>query len=457
VSGPLGLLLVAVLIAANGMFVAAEFALVSLRRPAVEERASSGDRRARIVRRELRELSFALSSAQFGITATSLLLGFVAERALGDAVIRPLLDVIGVPEQAAIVVALSGAFLVSTLLQMVLGELFPKNLAISRPLGVALFVTPFTRGFSLVLGPLIRVFDAAARAVTEHVFRVEVTDELEGGHSLDELARIIAASGEEGSLTEEQTTLLRRAVGLGDRRVEEVMIPRPDIVFLAADASLDDLRATARATGHSRFPVQGATEDDIIGSVHVKDLFEVPTDRHATTTVATVASPMLAVPESESLRRLLSDLRRQRRTSALVVDEYGSTAGIVTVEDVLEELVGDIRDEFDSGGHLVRRIGAGQYLVRGGLRVDRAEEIFDGALPDGPYETVAGYVLDRLGHIPEVGEQVVHGSFTLTVARMDGVRITEISVRRQPAATPLEAGDDEPADGGDDDAHRARP
>jgi len=441
VSGPLGLLVVGVLIVANGMFVAAEFSLVSLRRPAVEELATAGDRRARIVRRELRELSFALSSAQFGITATSLLLGFVAERALGDAVIRPLLELVGIPAQAAILVALTGAFVVSTLLQMVLGELFPKNLAISRPVGVALFVTPFTRGFSLLLGPVIRVFDASARAVTEHVFRVEVTDELEGGHSLDELARIIAASGEEGSLTEEQTTLLRRAVGLGDRRVDEVMIPRPDIVFLAADASLDDLRATARATGHSRFPVQGATEDDIVGSVHVKDLFEVPNDEHASTTVVTVASPMLVVPESESLRALLSDLRRERRTSALVVDEYGSIAGIVTLEDVLEELVGDIRDEFDSGGHLVRRIGAGQYLVRGGLRVDRAEEVFDAALPEGPYETIAGYVLDRLGHIPEVGERVEHGDVTLTVARMDGVRITEISVRRQPTPAAVESND----------------
>jgi CBS domain containing-hemolysin-like protein len=368
-------------------------------------------------------------------------LGFVAERALGDALIRPLLALLGVPEQASVVVAVGGAFIVSTLLQMVLGELFPKNLAISRPLGVALFVTPFTRGFSRVLGPVIRVFDAAARGVTEHVFRVEVADELEGGHSLDELARIIAASGEEGSLTREQTTLLRRAVGLGDRRVEEVMIPRPDVVFLAADATLDQLRATARATGHSRFPVHGESEDDVIGSVHVKDLFTVPTSEHATTTVATVASPMLAVPESESLRRLLGDLRRQRRTSALVVDEYGSTAGIVTVEDVLEELVGDIRDEFDARGHLVRRLGAGQYLVRGSLRVDRAEEIFDDELPEGPYETLAGFVLDRLGHIPEVGERVEYGSFTLTVSRMDGARITEIGVRRQPAVDPVDGAD----------------
>jgi CBS domain containing-hemolysin-like protein len=200
VSGGLGLVLVAVLIVANGMFVAAEFSLVSVRRPIVEERASGGDLRAGMVTRELSDLSFSLSSAQFGITATSLLVGFIAERAVGDTVIRPLLEIFNLPEQAATGVAVTGAFLASTIVQMVLGELFPKNLAISRPLPVALAVTPFTRGFGILLGPFIRVFDRSAQMITEKVFRVEVASELEGGHSLDELARIITASGDEGSL-----------------------------------------------------------------------------------------------------------------------------------------------------------------------------------------------------------------------------------------------------------------
>ena len=436
-NGALGLVLVAVLIIANGLFVAAEFSLVSLRRPVVEERANAGDRRALMVTRELSDLSFALSSAQFGITATSLLVGFIAEQAIGDTVIRPLLDLAGLPEQAAVGVAVTGAFLTSTILQMVLGELFPKNLAISRPLPVALAVTPFSRGFGVLLGPAIRIFDWSAQLITERVFRVDVASELEGGHSLDELARIIAASGNEGSLSEEQAGLLQRAVGLGDRRVGEVMIPRPDVVFLAADGTLADLRDAARSTGHSRFPVQDGSEDNVVGSVHVKDLLGVPFDQHASRSLTSISSPMLAVPESELLRRLLTDLRREQRTSALVVDEYGGTAGVVTLEDVLEELVGDIEDEFDQAGHEVRRLGAGRHLVRGSLRADRAEQVLGESLPEGEYETVAGFVLDQLGHIPEPGERVVHGTLELTVTRVDGVRVTELTARRlQPPDAP---------------------
>jgi CBS domain containing-hemolysin-like protein len=431
VSGILGLLLVAVLIAANGAFVAAEFALVSVRRPVVEDRAAAGDRRARMVVRELSELSFALSSAQFGITVTSLLVGYLAERAIGDTVIRPLLDLIGLPAGAALGVAVTGAFLLSTITQMVLGELFPKNLAISRPLEVALGVTPVTRGFGVVLGPIIRVFDRAAETFARRVFRIEPASELEGGHSLDELARIIAVSGEEGSLTSHQAQLLRRAVELGDTRVAEVMIPRPDVMWLTADDPLTELREQARRTGHSRFPVHTGREDDVLGSVHVKDLLVVPPEEHATTPVAAVVAPMLAVPESEPLRRLLGDLRRERRTFALVVDEYGGTAGIVTLEDVLEQLVGDIEDEFDRRGHVVRRVGAGRHLVLGSLRVDRLEELFGVELPEGEYDTVAGFVLDQLGHIPEPGERVTIDGWELTVTRVEGVRITELALRRQ--------------------------
>ena len=429
-SGVLGLLLVAGLIVANGVFVAAEFSLVSVRRPVVEERAARGERRARAVTRELSDLSFALSAAQFGITATSLLVGYLAERTIGDTVIRPLLDIVGLPEQAALGVAVTGAFLVSTVLQMVLGELFPKNLAISRPLPVALAVAPLSRGFGVLFGPVIRVFDRSARAITEHVFRVEVTRELEGGHSLDELARIIAASGEEGSLTRQQAMLLRRAVDLGDRTVGEVMVPRPDVVWLESGDHLTGLRDAANRTGHSRFPVRGDGDDDVLGTVHVKDLLTVDADQHAATPLASVVTPMLAVPESGPLRRLLTDLRREHRTFALVVDEYGGTAGIVTLEDVLEQLVGDIEDEFDRARLAVRRVGAGRHLVHGGMRIDRLGRWLGQELPEGEYETIAGFVLDRLGHIPEPGERVIHEDLELKVTRVEGVRITEVAVQQ---------------------------
>jgi CBS domain containing-hemolysin-like protein len=432
VSGALGLFLVAALIAANGLFVAAEFALVSVRRPSVEEMATRGDFRARLVTRELSRLSFALSSAQFGITLSSLLLGYIAERAVGDTLIRPVLDLVGLPEEAALGVALTMAFLLSTVLQMVVGELFPKNLAISRPLGVALAVAPFSRGFGLLLGPVIRVFHSAAEVVSRRMFRVEVREELEGGHSLDELARIISASGEEGSLTSEQTELLRRAVELGDTRVGEVMVPRPDVVWLTRQDSLADLRVSARRTGHSRFPVRGDNEDELLGTIHIKDLLSFPLDQHADTPVTDAMFAPLVVPESETLRRLLGDLRREQRTFAVVIDEYGSTAGIVTLEDVLEELVGEIEDEFDRDSRIIRRIGAGQHLVHGSLRTDRLLGLLGCDLPEGEYETVAGFVLDRLGRIPEGGEKVTHECWELTVAAVEGVRVTEVVVRRLP-------------------------
>jgi CBS domain containing-hemolysin-like protein len=437
VSGALGLALVVVLIAANGLFVAAEFALVSVRRPSVEELAEQGDRRARSVMRELSNLSFALSAAQFGITLTSLLVGYIAERAIGDTVIRPLLGLVGMPEEAALGVALTGAFLISTMLQMVVGELFPKNLAISRPLGIALAVAPLSRGFGLLFGPVIRVFHRAAELVTRHVFRVEVRDELEGGHSLDELARIISASGEEGSLTAEQAALLRRAVELGDTRVGEAMVPRPDVVWLTSEDTLVDLRARARETGHSRFPVRGETEDELLGTVHVKDLLGIGHTGHDRVMVTEVMAPPLVVPESEPLRRLLTDLRREQRTFAVVIDEYGGTAGIITVEDVLEELVGDIEDEFDREGMLVRRLGAGRHLVRASVRTDRLPGLVGLELPEGEYETVAGFVLDRLGRIPGGGEVVVHDGWELTVTGVEGVRITEVVVRRLPEPAPV--------------------
>jgi CBS domain containing-hemolysin-like protein len=450
VSGWIGLALVALLIVANGLFVAAEFSLVSVRRPVIEDRAAAGDRRARLVARELGDLSFSLSSAQFGITVTSLLVGFLAERAIGTTIVEPVLELVGLPAELSLTVTVGAAFLLSTVTQMVLGELFPKNLAISRPLGVALAVTPLTRGFGILLGPIIRVFDRSARAVTTRIFRVEVTNELEGGHSLDELARIIAASGAEGSLTLEQTALLRRAVELGDRRVGEVMVPRPDVVWCSRDDSLRDVRARARRTGHSRFPIQGDGEDDVLGTVHVKDLLEVPATEHATTPVLRIAAPALAVPESEDLRRLLQELRRSQRTFAVVIDEYGGTAGIVTLEDVLEELVGEIEDEFDRAGRLVQRLGAGRHLVQGSLRADRLAPLVGEPLPEGEYETVAGFVLDRLGHIPAPGEQVEHGNVTLTVTRVEGVRITELMVATDQPPVPADPG----AASGDDEVRR---
>jgi CBS domain containing-hemolysin-like protein len=419
------LLAVLALIVLNGLFVAAEFAVVSARGPALDERVAAGDRRAIRVAAELERLPFFLSTVQFGITATSLLVGFLADRAVGDTLVRPVLLALGISEEVTLAVSVTGALLLSTIVQMLFGELFPKNVAISRPLEVARALGGFSRVASIALGPIVRVFDRAAESVTRRVFRVETPSQLDDAPGLDELARIIAASGARGSLTAGQAELLRRAVSLGVRRVGEIMVPRPDVVWLQSGMTRDDLVAAAARTGHSRFPVHAGTEDEVLGTVHVKDLMRAETAGVDAQRIDALVAPALFVPESETLRRVLDELRRQRRTFAVVVDEFGMTAGIVTLEDVLEALVGDIEDEFDRRA----RRPAGGDRIPGSTPVGRFAERFGYTLPDGPFETVAGFVMDELGEIPQPGARVAAGPLEITVLRRDGLRIMELLVR----------------------------
>lgn len=427
------LLLVAVggLILANGVFVAAEFALVTVRRPVIEERAAAGQRRAAAVSRELRDVSFALSAAQFGITVTSLLVGYLADRAVGDVLLRPVLARLDLPESWSLAIALAGALLLSTSLQVVLGELVPKQIALAHPLGVSLSLTFATRAFGRALRPIISVFDAAAAALAKRVFSVEAIDELEGGHSREELAEIIDASGSHGSLTDDQAGLLRRAIALGDRQVSAVMVPRPDVVWMDADATVADLQQVARATGYSRFPVREVHDDTVVGTVHIKDMLTVPRQLRHATPIQRLTIPALIVPETASVQALLAALRRDGRTFAIVIDEHGGTAGIVTMEDLVEELVGEIVDEFDKDVAPVRRAGPGRFLLDGAMPVARVVDECGIQIPDGDYTTIAGYLLDRLGRIPEVGDEIPGEAWRLAVTRMEDLRITELLLARE--------------------------
>ncbi len=431
-SGWLALGAVVVLIGLNGLFVAAEFAVVSARGPALDELVDAGDLRAVRVHALLGTLPRFLSMVQFGITVTSLLVGFLADRAVGATLVRPLLTVVGLPQELSAAVSVTAALVLSTLVQMVIGELLPKNVAISRPVPVARRLAGFSHGSLRVLGPALRVLDRAAETVTRIVFRAEAPSRLDDAPGLDELSRIIAASGARGSLSVEQTELLRRAVSLGARRVGEVMVPRPDVVWTVSGATLGDLAELSRRSGHSRFPVRGATEDEVLGTVHVKDLLDVDVERRAATVVDAVAAPPLFVPESETLRALLDELRQRRRTFAVVVDEYGSTAGIVTLEDVLEALVGDVEDEFDPArapGRPASRGVRGPVRIAGSTTLARFFERFGSMLPEGQYETVAGLLMADLGRVPEVGDRTVHGDLELVVAAREGLRVTEVLVR----------------------------
>ena len=364
------LVLVVALIAANGLFVAAEFALISVRRSRLELRAERGERRAKVALAELDRASVMLSGVQFGITATSLVVGFLAESAVGDAIIRPILDLFSLAEETAGPLSLTLAFILSTIAQMLLGELAPKNLALAIPEKMSLAVAYPIRIFGRAFGPVIALFDGAAAWVTERVFRVEVAEERHGGYSPEELERIITLSKAEGALAADQADLLGRAVGLGDRRARAVMVPWTRVRFLRGDDTADELVEAARESGHSRFPVVGESEDDVLGTVHIKDLLGIPAPQRPAASLAELVEPALIVPESDRLRLLLRKLREERRTFAVVADEYGAVAGIVTVEDILEELVGEIEDEFDTDPAPIRALGRGGWSVDGSCTID---------------------------------------------------------------------------------------
>ncbi|MFP4149590.1 MAG: hemolysin family protein, partial [Nitriliruptoraceae bacterium] len=425
-------LAVAVLVAllvGNALFVAAEFALVHVRRPGLEERAEAGARWAVRLLRDLDAAPTWLATARIVVVAATILLGVVAVDALGPTLVAPALAGLGVPSTALSWTTTVVVLVVVVLTHVLLGELLPRTLAAARPVQVLHVLAVPARLLGPALAPLARALDRVAVVLLERGAGVSVPERGTRTHSLEELVRIIDASGQEGSLTRGQTSLLSRAVALGDRRVEEVMVPRPDVVWLAATDPLSELVRRARETGFSRFPVHGEHEDEVLGSVHVRDLLEVPLEAVGERTVSSMLAPILVVPESARLRRLLAEFRRLQRTAAVVVDEHGGTAGLVTLEDVLEELVGDIEDEFDAAGIAIRRRGPGRTLVDGRIRLDRAATLFAEPLPDGPYETLAGFVLDQLGHLPEVGEVVQYGRLELTVNRLDGTRLTELLVR----------------------------
>jgi CBS domain containing-hemolysin-like protein len=432
----LGLLAVVALIAANGYFVAAEFSFVAARRSKFLERANDGDRRSQRAIQVLARLSFMLSGAQLGITVTSLVVGFIAQPTIGAA-LEPLLDAMGVPEGAQFGVALTIAFILATMTQMVFGELAPKNLAIAKPEPVARALAPSTWLFMRLAGPFIRIFDGAANRLLRAI-RIEPVQELHGAVSAGELDIIVDTSAESGHLSPEQAALLARAIDFGELEASDAMVPWNRTVTIDADATAADLR-DLMVSAHSRFPVVD-DEGSIRGIVHAKDLLGVPLDDYATTLVASLAHDVLVVPEAAGLRTVLRELRDHATEMAVVVDEYGGPAGVVTLEDVVEELVGDIADEYDAPGedHPVE-VAAGVWLVPADWRVDEIERVTGLELPDGDYDTVAGLVLERLEHIPAAGESVVVDGVLIEVVTLDEWAITEL--RLSVART------DEPPDG----------
>jgi CBS domain containing-hemolysin-like protein len=447
-----GLAIILAVTAATGFFVALEFAYTAVDRSRLEEIAANGGRRAAKARRALAicsRLSFALSGAQLGITVTALFVGFFAEPYLGRG-LADLFGVAGVPAAVSVTVGVTLAFVIANAIQMIIGELGPKNLAIARTEALALFLAAPTRAYLTVAGPVIRLFDTASVRLLR-LLGVHAVEELEHSATPEDLHRIIDVSRDEGALDKGLSELLDRGLDFPDTVADQAMTPRVNVQTLPAEATVGAPGAThtrrphrqprrglppappgappappprptprpppaappapagveALAGGHSRFPVVGDDVDDIRGVIGIGQLIDVPREQRASVGVTDIAAPALLVPSSLPLPALLELMRAEHRQLACVVDEFGGFAGVVTLEDLAEELVGEIRDEQDRFEAVPVSLTGGAWLIPGRWRIDEVHDATGVRLPEGEhYETISGLVMQLLGRIARPGDTV---------------------------------------------------
>jgi CBS domain containing-hemolysin-like protein len=426
----------------TAVFVATEFSLVALDRPTVQRAVDGGDGRASAVLVSLRRLSTQLSAAQVGITLTTLVLGFITTPSLGRLLETPL-AALGLDGGTLASVSDVLALVIATVFSMVFGELLPQFLGISAPLSTAKVVAAPVQGFSFVARPLIAVLNGSANTVLRWM-DIEPQEELSGARTPQELASLVRRSAEAGTLDEGTARLVTKSLGFGEQTAADVMSPRARASSIERTATAEDVVRLARRTGHSRFPVTGEDWDDIDGVVHVKRAIAVPHERRDDVPVSALMVPPLLVPETIRLDPLLLLLREHGLQLAIVVDEYGGTAGIVTLEDVVEELVGEVSDEHDVFRTTGRELTDGSWTVPGLWRPDEVRERLGAEVPEGPaYETTGGFVMAQLGRIPVVGDTVRVPGWEVTVLAMDGMRADRLRFR------PLDPDedDDDPAGG----------
>jgi CBS domain containing-hemolysin-like protein len=421
----------------TGLFVASEFALVNLDRADLEARRAKGETRLGLTIAALKITSTHLSSAQLGITLTTLLTGYTMEPAISSLLAGPL-TAVGLPEAFVRPVGATTAMVVATLLSMVVGELVPKNFALALPRATAKAVMPFQTAFTWVFRPAIALLNGSANALLRAV-GIEPKEELSGARSAEELSSLVRRSASAGLLEQDTATLLGRTLRFSEHDASDVMTPRPRVAAVQRVESAEAVLELARQTGFSRFPVYEENLDDIVGVVHVKQAVAVPRERRPEVPASALSSEVVRVPETMTLDTLLGELRGRGYQMAVVVDEYGGTAGVVTLEDLVEELVGEVADEHDrTRAGIVRR--GDQVSFPGILRPDELLDRTRIRVPEnGDYETVAGYVVSVLGRLPVVGDEVPIEGGRLVVQRLDGRRIDRL--RFIPDPLPAEAVD----------------
>lgn len=416
-----------VLLVLNGFFVAAEIALLAVRRARIEERADEGDPRAVMALAALREISITFSGAQLGITMASLGLGAIAEPALA-ALFEGWLDAIGLPAAPRGVVAFSVALSIVVFLHMVVGEMAPKNLALARPEQTSIRLARTFGWFVRLLRPLIVGLNMAANGLVR-LTGTRPVDEHDLVHTPEELAMALRESHRHGMLGSQDLRVMAAALRLADIDAEAAMTPRTDLVTLPDDAPASAVLDAASQSGFTRFLVVHAGLDDVVGLVNVKDALTRDRGDLEGMTVTDLMRPVLAVPENRELPELLTEMRADRSHAVLVVDEYGGTAGLVTLEDVIEELVGDIQDEFDPGAVLRRRMGRSGWVVDGTMRRDELERLTGLRLPESDTETLNGFMVEQFGRLLRRGDTVVHEGWQLRVLATGGRRARRIQVQ----------------------------
>ncbi len=424
----LNLLMALVLVGLNGFFVAAEFALVRVRESRIVQLEQEGSARAGVVRETLRDLDSNLSVCQVGITVASLALGWVGEPAVSH-LIEPILAGIGVASDRVVtVVSVIIGFGVITYAHLVFGEQAPKYYSIQRAERVSLWISRPLNLFRLVLRPVVWVVNASTNFILRP-WGIRLGKEMEA-HSEEELRIMISSSTASGVLDPEEREYLNNIFDFGDRVAREIMVPRPDIEALTSDAPLAELAEKAAFGRYTRYPVYEEDLDNILGAVHVKDLFRAAGEDPRGFDIREVVRECLVVPENKPIEQILREFQSRKLQMAIVIDEWGSVEGLITIEDVLEEIVGEIQDEFDEGEAAIELISDGLFAIDGRIPITEVNEHFDLDLPHEDFDTIGGYVLGSLGRPPEAGDSVEADGATLHVKSVDGQRVSMLTLRR---------------------------
>jgi len=416
------------LVLVNAFFVLAEFAIVKVRETRVAELASNGKRRARVLQYITGHMDAYLSATQLGVTVASLGLGWLGASAFTELFGK------AINTTAAAIIA----FVFVTFVTIILGELVPKSFAIRRAEGSSLVVAVPLRWFYLITRPLTWLMYVSTVGILK-LFHIQPASERDLAHSEEELRMIIEASQEGGHIDEVEQTLMRRALTFGDRAVGDIMVPRTEMAALPTSLTVTEAIAEFADTNHTRYPAFEEDVDNIVGYIHVKDVYRAP----GSATLRRLLRPIGFIAETSSIEVALQRFQSTRTPLTIVVDEHGGTAGLVTIQDVVEELIGEVQDEFDAEPPLVEDLGDGSFSVDGSVRVDYLEDFFGLEMPDEGFPTLGGRVFEQLQRRPNIGDEAEVGDFHTRVLEVDGMRISRvllIPLSEQDQSEPLPAG-----------------